>query len=408
MNKVKIQSKKLEENPLENFKSKSEIRIKVLKKINPPGREDVASRTRPAPRIAMGNRHGGTTSGTQTAETVGWEQALDLQERVECFDLFGLERFLAPQLWPFLLAAALSACTSPEKAKSGRNSPKLKSINIEQLHCQCPPVSQPLCYRPSCDGRRAVCVPLPPLLILQNRSVHSMPQLRHEGEFAANGIPGFMSPDAYRNTTFAQMDTVTLVKSYAKERKMAPVFNYASMAHNNHFFFNGLSPVEVPIPNKLLVDMTESGSSPESLKQDFLAAASAQFGGGFVWLVSDNKNGLLRILNTYSAGTPYSEAFARQQPVDTNTEPVRKSTGWLNTEALGDRGGSVNVAPGGLAVTPLLCVNTWEHAWLFDYGFGGEAGGGKDEYLERWWDRVDWNLVENAHKEAPGYPARMR
>lgn len=42
------------------------------------------------------------------------------------------------------------------------------------------------------------------------------------------------------DTVFAQMDTVTLVKSYAKERKMAPVFNYASMAHNNHFFFNGL------------------------------------------------------------------------------------------------------------------------------------------------------------------------
>lgn len=154
--------------------------------------------------------------------------------------------------------------------------------------------------------------------------------------------------------------------------------------------------------------MVESGSSPESLKQDFLAAASAQFGGGFVWLVSDHKNGLLRIMCTYSAGTPYSEAFARQQPVDTNTEPPRKpSSGWYDPDAFADRGGPVNSAPGGIQVTPLLCVNTWEHAWLFDYGFGGEAGGGKDEYLERWWNRIDWNVVENAHKESPGYSGKL-
>lgn len=160
------------------------------------------------------------------------------------------------------------------------------------------------------------------------------------------------------------------------------------------------------MPNKLVADMIESGSSPESLKQDFLAAASAQFGGGFVWLVSENQSGLLRILCTYSAGTPYSEAFARQQPVDTNNEPPRKSAGWL-ADSFANRPGPVGVAPGGRQVTPLLCVNTWEHAWLFDYGFGGAAGGGKDEYLERWWDRVDWNLVENSHKEAPGYNGHM-
>jgi Fe-Mn family superoxide dismutase len=148
--------------------------------------------------------------------------------------------------------------------------------------------------------------------------------------------------------------------------------------------------------------MVDSGSSPESIKLDFLAAASAQFGGGFVWLVSQRKDGLLRILNTYNAGTPYSEAFARQQPVDMNTEPAKKAGGWYNPDSFSNQGVSANTAPGGNPITPLLCVNTWEHAWLYDYGFDG-----KDEYLERWWDRVDWNLVENAHKESPGYNGNM-
>lgn len=146
--------------------------------------------------------------------------------------------------------------------------------------------------------------------------------------------------------------------------------------------------------------MSDSASSPESLKQDFLATASAQFGPGFVWLVAQHKTGLLRILSTYNAGTPYPEAFARQQGVDMNTEPAapasQKSVSFLGIPVSADD--SANLAPGAMALTPLLCVNTWEHAWMMDYGVHG-----KDEYLERWWDRVDWNAVEDAHKATQGY-----
>ena len=47
------------------------------------------------------------------------------------------------------------------------------------------------------------------------------------------------------------------------------------------------------------------------------------------------------------------------------------------------------MAPGAVMLEPMLCVNTWQHVWLHDYGFGG-----KREYLERWWDSVDWDVVE--------------
>ncbi|EED16276.1 Fe superoxide dismutase, putative [Talaromyces stipitatus ATCC 10500] len=259
----------------------------------------------------------------------------------------------------------------------------------------------------------------------QYRSLHRVPQLANERIFREHGISEFMSPEAFdfawtqyqsllveklnlmtQDTADADLDTLALVKKYAKRRETAHLFNYASMAHNNHFFFHRLSPVKVPIPDKLASDMSDSASSPESLKQDFLATASAQFGPGFVWLVAQANTGLLRILSTYNAGTPYPEAFARQQGVDMNNEPTPaagqtpKFYSFLGLPSSGEA--TPDLAPGGMPLTPLLCVNTWEHVWMMDHGIGG-----KDEYLERWWDRVDWNAVEDAHKATVGYNVNL-
>ena len=46
-------------------------------------------------------------------------------------------------------------------------------------------------------------------------------------------------------------------------------------------------------------------------------------------------------------------------------------------------------APGGQDLNVLLGVSTWEHTWLRDYGPGG-----KRSFLEAWWDRIDWGVVE--------------
>jgi len=43
---------------------------------------------------------------------------------------------------------------------------------------------------------------------------------------------------------------------------------------------------------------------------------------------------------------------------------------------------------GGADVVPVLCVNTWEHAWMVDWGVAG-----KRKFLEAWWDRIDWEQV---------------
>ncbi|KAF2141759.1 uncharacterized protein K452DRAFT_287718 [Aplosporella prunicola CBS 121167] len=190
------------------------------------------------------------------------------------------------------------------------------------------------------------------------------------------------------------------------------------MAYNNHMFFRTLAPQTVPIPAELNDALLGSFSSIETLKADFLATANAMFGPGFVWLVYQRRAqqtgaGAFRILPTYLAGSPLSEAHWRQQPVDMNTQNAMSVGGLSGVDfaaqqhqqqhqqqgdAHGTAGGfgphslagkeARRRAPGGADVHPVLCVNTWEHVWLQDYGIDGKA-----DFLENWWDRINWNEV---------------
>lgn len=133
------------------------------------------------------------------------------------------------------------------------------------------------------------------------------------------------------------------------------------------------------------------------------------FGPGFVWLVKhhDREAGdeALKILVTYSAGSPLSGAHWRQQSIDMNTQnptslgglsaaDYRRQTIVQNTAGVAGRysisGKQKTLAPGGVDVTPMLCVNTWEHVWLNDFGITG-----KRRYLDAWWDRINWKTAED-------------
>lgn len=164
------------------------------------------------------------------------------------------------------------------------------------------------------------------------------------------------------------------------------------------------SPKSTDIPNELLRDINECFSSLESLKADFIATASAMFGPGFVWIVkTDDQAGNLRILNTYLAGSPYPGAHWRRQPADMGTQTTNILGGQNLPSAelarrtnvqnyVGSFGSSSKnqkvAAPGGILVKPVLCVNTWEHVWLGDWGVGG-----KDNFLEAWWNKINWDVV---------------
>ncbi|KAL8922938.1 MAG: hypothetical protein Q9208_004900 [Pyrenodesmia sp. 3 TL-2023] len=273
----------------------------------------------------------------------------------------------------------------------------------------------------------------------------------------------------FSNSKEENTPTKDLVLKYARDPNHAALFNYASAAHNNHFFFSTMvpslprppkgftadhllfaqSPTSTSVPKPLLNQINSSFSSLASLRSHFLATADSMFGPGYVWLVKRvqptlNDNMKLSILATYNAGSPYPGAHFRLQPLDMNTANTGVTadttpnqytrmmrgedgtypnderlspyatglgTGQPNAPPSRNRGtaGSFGAysntsqnsmlhgrrrAPGGALVEVLLGVSTWEHVWLREYGFGGTNGfGGKREFLEAWWERIDWGLV---------------
>ena len=190
---------------------------------------------------------------------------------------------------------------------------------------------------------------------------------------------------------------------YARDPNSAPIFNYASMAHNNAFFFNGLAPNPTPMPSMLQKELEDSFSSIETLKREIILTASSMFGPGFVWLVKDRSK-KYSLLCTYMAGSPYPGAHYRRQPVDMNTEDksVSEAIRRMSREpavntvgAHGPHSQQQKIAPGGIDINPVLCINVWEHVYLPDYGVGAFGVGGKKAFAESWWHTIDWAVVAN-------------
>lgn len=169
------------------------------------------------------------------------------------------------------------------------------------------------------------------------------------------------------------------------------------MAHNNNFFFACLSPTEVTMPRALQLELEESFSSIDTLQREMILTANSMFGPGFVWLVKAKEAGPKKysILTTYLAGSPYPGAHFRRQPVDMNTEADFGPTSGPPVNTVGSFGprSKKPMAPGGVDLNPILCINTWEHVYLPDYGVGAFGAGGKRAYAERWWKRIDWSVV---------------
>ncbi|CAG9938276.1 unnamed protein product [Clonostachys rosea f. rosea IK726] len=133
------------------------------------------------------------------------------------------------------------------------------------------------------------------------RSFHQVPRLRHD--YTESGVPNLMSPAGFSiawsdymslaieklnaltvGTELEDLDTKTIALMTAREPNQAPIFNWASMAHNNHFFFDGLTPDPTPIPEVLKRELEASFSSMETLRREFVITASSMFGPGFIWL----------------------------------------------------------------------------------------------------------------------------
>lgn len=273
---------------------------------------------------------------------------------------------------------------------------------------------------------------------IQRRYRHTMPTLGN-GVGNESGVPGLFSPPGFQmgwskyqsflldklnqftdGTDFQNKNIKDTLVQTARNPDTAALFNYASMAHNNHFFYSSLSPAKVPIPASLEKELVASFSSIDTLRQEIVATAASMFGPGYVWIVMNNRR-KFSIMTTYQAGTPYAEAHYRQQPVDMNTEDksVSEAVKRMNRMPISNTAGthgvlsqSQNLAPGGAVYRPVLCVNTWEHVYLMDYGAAWisrlgadgeeEVVEGKRQYIENWWNAIDWSVVQSRTEENRG------
>ena len=125
------------------------------------------------------------------------------------------------------------------------------------------------------------------------------------------------------------------------------IFNQAAQVWNHTFFFFGLAPQPKAAPTGALAEAIERDfGSFEKFRDAMVAAGVGQFGSGWAWLVTD-KAGKLAVVATPNAGNPMTEGM-----------------------------------------TPLLCIDVWEHAYYIDYR------NRRADYIPQAWAKVDWAMVE--------------
>ncbi|PWN35577.1 manganese and iron superoxide dismutase [Meira miltonrushii] len=241
--------------------------------------------------------------------------------------------------------------------------------------------------------------------------------------------------DEVRGTPWENSSIVETVIGTAQDPSQIQAFNYASMALNNSFFLNGLRSKQLPQGTRHWAD-SPPGSPPRAIssaiersfdslpafKLAFSSAAYGMSGSGYVWLVQDRHQNM-GIVPTFGAGTVLVQnrvqRFEESNPAlfatsNTVASSTNNSTNGAqvvkDSEFNGDSGSTAGSSPTsprrlflpssapsdieglGEELFPLLCVSVHERDWLPDYGMWG-----KEEYLMRFWECVNWNRVNELH-----------
>jgi superoxide dismutase, Fe-Mn family len=116
-----------------------------------------------------------------------------------------------------------------------------------------------------------------------------------------------------------------IVKQSSANAERAAIFNNAAQIWNHTFYWRSLKPGGGGKPSGTLAEKIDSSfGGYEKFKEQFLGAATSQFGSGWAWLVAES--GSLKIQKTGNAETPLTK-------------------------------GQV----------PLLTIDVWEHAYYLDY-----------------------------------------
>jgi Fe-Mn family superoxide dismutase len=126
-------------------------------------------------------------------------------------------------------------------------------------------------------------------------------------------------------TEFADMTLEEIIAGTAGKADKTAIFNNAAQAWNHAFYWRSLRPKGGGEPPAVLKKKIEASfGTVDACRKEWSAAAMAQFGSGWAWLVLDDDN--LKVVKTANADLPLTRG-----------------------------------------IKPLLTIDVWEHAYYLDY-----------------------------------------
>ncbi|WP_070138185.1 superoxide dismutase [Crocinitomix algicola] len=164
--------------------------------------------------------------------------------------------------------------------------------------------------------------------------------------------------NALEGTAFENESLEDILKAISNHG--VAVRNNGGGHYNHSLFWSILSPNPKKEPTgKLAAEINNQFGSLESFKAVLNKAGSSRFGSGWAWLFV-NYNGAIGVTSTANQDNPL---------MDTNPT----SQGY-----------------------PILGVDVWEHAYYLKYQ------NRRPDYLEAFWNVLDWEAVEKRYEEALG------
>ena len=116
-------------------------------------------------------------------------------------------------------------------------------------------------------------------------------------------------------TEFADLPLENIITETAGKADKTAIFNNAAQTWNHTFYWRSLRPKGGGEPPAMLKRKIEASfGTLDALKKELAAAALAQFGSGWAWLVL--KNGKLEAMRTSNADTPIAHCPWPETSVD--------------------------------------------------------------------------------------------
>jgi Fe-Mn family superoxide dismutase len=168
---------------------------------------------------------------------------------------------------------------------------------------------------------------------------------------------------AYTNNFNAALDKHPELKGKSADELLAnlagvpedirtAVRNHGGGFYNHALFWTIMGPKAGGEPKGVLADAIRSSFGGfAAFKEKFSAAAASQFGSGWAWLSLED--GGLVVLPLPNQDSPLSQGM-----------------------------------------TPILCIDVWEHAYYLKYQ------NRRPEYIENWWNTVNWGEVTRRYEAA--------